>query len=382
MGFNKVLAKLNRRALHVAARASGATGAIFNICEYTMRHSIFTNIDNSSRPGDILETVRILVEKAKCDPMDLTPSMPGRGRLAAGTALHMYTGPAQALKYLLTQDVFVVDLGHCPPVGLSVIEAHLYVYFPHSASTTRLLLDHNREMGRDTASVGWREQLLSGAIEKLCQLQYRLSGPDSRYSQASTTQIKQQMEWLMRDALRLKPNIHSADNNEKRTPFLQLTSNTWLHQEDLHAYLYERLAIWFEVLHEAGYDLRSYILEEYETLLSFGRGIEVERSRSGFVLVYRRSDSLSNSLHVSFERVMCVEQQTKTGDLVLYLEEEFVWSKEKPTRIAKRKDPLKEYVDDLYREPWDKQRVRFSIGALTNGKQRFSILDRSVEVIP
>ncbi|KAF8859654.1 hypothetical protein BDZ45DRAFT_782335 [Acephala macrosclerotiorum] len=88
-----------RMALHIAAERSGYK---INTKETTLFY-------------DALEIIRLLVEQADGDLMAeiFGSSRMSQPLLGSGaTALHLYMGPAEPMKYLLTQDKLVVDLNY------------------------------------------------------------------------------------------------------------------------------------------------------------------------------------------------------------------------------------------------------------------------------
>jgi hypothetical protein len=96
-------------------------------------------LDNDARMDDCLETVRILVEEGQCDPMGTTCS--GDDWWAKGSSpLHMFTGPMETFKYLLTQEEFMVDLDTRSHDDLSVSACQLIFSWPYSAANAKLAL--------------------------------------------------------------------------------------------------------------------------------------------------------------------------------------------------------------------------------------------------
>lgn len=342
-----------------------------------MGHRLLRFIDNLSRADDVLATTRILVERAQNDPMAAAFHDPSDQATPFWTPLHMYTGPTEGLKYMLYQDTFTVDISSSVSDGQGVTDTHMRSFWDHSAGNTRLLLAYGRKTNTNTLSAGNEQLLLHCAISKFSEFHAALSYTKSQHSHALAEEVKQQIQGLIRDALNLNLSLHTLDR-ANQTPFLRLSCNQRLLKEDLHADFCQRLVMWLDILHQTGYNLKSYILAECETLRSLGQGTGLKISRPGSIFI----DRYTRSKCIFFARVMVVEQQIQTGAILLLIEEAFVWSEKEQARIAKGKQPHStNYMADLHIEPWGKQRLRISIGALCNGKQDVRILEKSAEKV-
>lgn len=153
-------AKPLRTALHIAAGKSGMYG------QYEGDDPLLEAIDNFYQKDDTLEIIRLLVERADCEPMAeiFESSQP---LLDSGvTAMHLHKGPAEPMKYLLTQDKLVVDPSSSNYQGYTVV-GHFLFGFP--TATTRHLLHHLRTPKSDF-SMPQRHLLFYHAICKLMDL--------------------------------------------------------------------------------------------------------------------------------------------------------------------------------------------------------------------
>lgn len=134
---------LSRTPLHYAV---GATGSEF--C-FDPKYS-FAGSDSIYRPKDILQALRVLVERGQCDPMTKGGSYFSRD-YGGQTALHDCVGPIEAFKYLLDQECFDIDLSERNDWGRSVEQELLRSTFP-AASELVVYLRKFRRLQHDKKS--------------------------------------------------------------------------------------------------------------------------------------------------------------------------------------------------------------------------------------
>ncbi|CZR58979.1 uncharacterized protein PAC_08871 [Phialocephala subalpina] len=282
-----------RTALHIAAGKSGMYD------QYEGDDPLLEAIDNFYRKDNTLEIIRLLVERADCDPMAerFESSQP---LLDSGvTAMHLHKGLAEPMKRARSE--------------ISLLE------------------------GTDD------EQQL-------------------------------EIQGLIVDGLRLGLNVHAAIDT-LQTPFLELSQKYWLKKRDLHHDFCERLLVWFKLLHEAGHVLQAYIFKEERMLPYPSAGSAIDGQRT-FKKPSREPES-SNSRIYSFHRRMLLEERKHADDIILHVEEDFIWSKENRARIHKGEKPrytdlMKEYAVEL----WGKQRVSILIAPLHDGEQELRVLSQ------
>lgn len=128
---------------------------------------LYYPLDNATRPVDAFETIRILVEEGLCDPMSRVCG----GRFIGDTAVHIFTGPTDALQYLLRQGKIPVDIDfEDNQYRCNLIKSHMSWFWPNSPQITSILMRETPNLGELVMRVNLTDQstMLLDAVNKLC----------------------------------------------------------------------------------------------------------------------------------------------------------------------------------------------------------------------
>ncbi|TGO29917.1 hypothetical protein BPAE_0009g00110 [Botrytis paeoniae] len=220
------------------------------ISHHDSRLPALWSFQNEGRFNEALETIRVLVEVGKADPMQVAT-----GGTINLTSLHLYDGSTESFNYMLRQEEFLVSTDAQESPGMnSVFYWKLYRGFENlgilkilSERDTQFLESQRLKDGLPSFPKALH-RMLYGLIKHTCRPEQAPEEPD----------------WLISSFLEMGANVHLADEYQM-TPlnccFSYPLCYPFFVRKDAEGICLAVIS-WFKLLRKAGYDLQEYLLRE------------------------------------------------------------------------------------------------------------------------